>query len=83
MKKKQSIKSQSSGLTCSLRNLNEFFKNTNISKRIPVNPKKPHKKYKEADQSNKGDNIPKNSLTIAAEPRRVMMSLATVFDAMI
>lgn len=27
--------------------------------------------------------IPKNSLTIAAEPRRVIMSLVTVFDAMI
>jgi len=26
--------------------------------------------------------IPKNSLTIAAEPRRVIMSLVTVFDAM-
>lgn len=27
--------------------------------------------------------LPKNSLTIAAEPRRVIMSLVTVFDAMI
>lgn len=54
----------------------------NPAKKMGVEPYKRKKKKKQNKRVlQRDDDIPKNSLTIAAEPRRVIMSLDAVLEA--
>lgn len=70
--------------TCSLHILKKGLSRNKKYQPFLQKPKKRKSRIelkKRIQEHIKDYNVPKNSLTIAAEPRRVMMSLATDLDA--